>query len=246
MTGDGAKPPSHIQAILDGKGHHVADSRAEVVVQGAVRAGKITASEAPKYRAMMASNPIGTEQLLGMMVSMSGGVAGLAAAGAVSRIPQVTASPPTPRAYANAVEEIRSHHPELIAAALADVPAPELFPGSGDYPQATASGIDPAALAGLPWRARLAAAWEGNRVAAFRITQDFGGPGGDIDAFGELGGHPAVTAYVNAVMNWFATAGIGDPATREPVTDEELAPLFGRAAAHAMDPQQTGGPTRPV
>jgi hypothetical protein len=95
-----------------------------------------------------------------------------------------------------------------------------MFVGWGDFPTATASGIPPEALNHLPWRARLAAAHEPDRVKAFQMTQDFGGPQGDALSV-ELDGHAAVRNYVAQVNAWL-TAPDGAPA----MTDDEIAGLF--------------------
>jgi hypothetical protein len=189
--------------------------------------GRITASSAPEWRARLAGDRAGTSATLRSL-------APVLAAG-VGRVPDVAASPPRPKGYRNAVEELRQNHPSSVAAAEQAVPPPELFAGSGDFAVATASGIEPAALNGLPWRARLAAAWASSRSEAFRLTQDFGGPDGDYAAFGELSGHPAVKAYVGAVLAWFGTAGV-DPfaGADDQLTSGELARLFG--------PNATGEP----
>lgn len=209
-------------------------------VTWAVETGRVLPEMESAWRIDHRQNPASTESWL-RDLPVTGPVA---ASGAVSHIPYVTASPPPPRAYANAVAELRANIPQVIAAASAAEPAPEMFAGSGDNPLATASGIDPAALAGLPWRAKLAAAWASNRVDAFRISQDFGGPYGDVDAFAELSGHPAVRDYVSAVKTWARTAGVGDPALSEQEIAEAEAALFGPTASPDPDPQRTGGTTR--
>jgi hypothetical protein len=174
-----------------------------------------------------------TLQVLAPVLASGGRVT---AAGYVSSRPAVDASPPRSTAtYANAVEELRARYPHSVATAEAAVPAPELFGGTGNYPAATASGIDPAALSGLPWRARLAAAWEPDRAKAFAITQTFGGPDGEYLAAMELSRNSAVKNYISTVEGWYGTAGVGDqPGDFEPMTDDEEAVLFGRMARPAQ------------
>jgi hypothetical protein len=143
--------------------------------------------------------------------------------------------------YANAVEELRARHAQSVANAESAVAAPEMFAGSGDYALATASGIDPAAVNVLPWRARLAAAWEPSRAKAFRLTQDFGDADGEAHAALELGSNAAVRRYVSSVESWYATAGIGsDPGDLPELTPEDDAALFGdRAGKVIAEPQRT-------
>jgi hypothetical protein len=113
---------------------------------------------------------------------------------------------PAPTDFRNAVEELRSTHPQLVAAAERGVPAPSMFSG-GDYPTSTASGLSPTALYGLPWRARLAAAWEPDLAQAHRIVEECaaGDPWGLEQS---LAGSPAVRDYVAQVRAWAATSGV--------------------------------------
>lgn len=128
---------------------------------------------------------------------------------AAGLIPEVDASPPRPRTvYRNPVEELRATHPELVAAAERGGRAPTMFAG-GDLPSSSASGIDPKALAALPWRARLAAAWEPTLVEAHRLAEEYADP--ELGAWMSsqaLANHPAVRDYIGRVNNWAATSGL--------------------------------------
>lgn len=191
--------------------------------------GRITAASVPEWRQRYDADPVGVASTLAQcfpalgaqgpeQVRASAGV--ITAAGVVSHVPDVAASPPGPQAARNAVDELRQTHPGLVDAASKVGPPPSLF-AEGDMPRATASGLDPAALRGLPWRAKVAAAWEPNRVDAFRIAQDYGTPDGDVMSRVELAGHPAVSRHINAVNAWAAAT----PPV-EPLSPAEVAALY--------------------
>jgi len=91
-----------------------------------------------------------------------------------------------------------------------------------------------------PWRARLAAAWEPDRVKAFLTTQDYGGPDGAYAAAHGLSNDPAVKTAITAALSWLATAGAEDDGTGAELTDEEFADLFGRAGRPPRGIQQGG------
>lgn len=113
-------------------------------------------------------------------------------------MPPMAADPNRPASYPNFVEEIRLSHPEIIAAAeRSDGALPELFPGSGDYPSVTASGVDPRVLDELPWRVRLVAAADPSRPRVVEMVRDFGGDDGEELARMEYGDrHPVVGRYM--------------------------------------------------
>jgi hypothetical protein len=121
--------------------------------------------------------------------------------------PRTIASPPMPTGYASYVEELRGSSPGLVAAAERGGPPPRLF-ANGDYPTSTASGLDPQALVGLPWRARLAAAWEPTMASAHQIAERYADEYGEWMAASDLSRHPAVTDHVTAVHAWAATSGL--------------------------------------
>lgn len=124
-------------------------------------------------------------------------------------LPMTTASPPRPAAHANYVEELRSTHPGLVAAAEQGGPAPTLF-AAGDYPDSTASGISPDVVAEVPsWRARAAAAWEPNQAQAHRIVEQYSDPEfGPWEAATDFAKHPAVQDHIAAVSNWARSSGL--------------------------------------
>lgn len=201
--------------------------------------GRITAGSVPEWRQRYDANPAGVAQSLALCVpalgpqgpqSVHASAGIIAAGGAVSHQPATAASPPRPRGFRNAVDELRSDNAGLIEAASRGGPAPEMFPGSGDQPRATASGIEVSAISGLPWRARLAAAWERDRLAAFRITQDYGDADGDVLSRDELSGHPAVVQYVERVRHWAATSGVGVQPSMTPAEVDGLFPAKKDAA----------------
>jgi hypothetical protein len=126
---------------------------------------------------------------------------------AAARVPQVEASPAR-TTYSNAVEELRASHPDLVRAAERGGPPPTMF-ATGDYPTTTASGIDASALHGLPWRARLAAAWEPTLAKAHAVVENYSDPEfGPWQAAQDFARHPAVLDYVSRVNSWAATSGL--------------------------------------
>lgn len=115
------------------------------------------------------------------------------------------------------VEAVRTKQPGRYTAALAKGPAPSLF-ASGDLPPFTACSIDPEVLLQVPWTVRHPLAAEPDRGAALALVERYSGPGGEVDAAVEYGGHPGNIAYETAVSAWLAG---GD-------TDADLyASLFG-------------------
>ena len=97
-----------------------------------------------------------------------------------------------------------------------------------------------------PWGARLAAAWEPDRVKAFLTTQDYGGPDGAYAAAHGLSNDPAVKTAITAALSWLATAGAEDDGTGAELTDEEFADLFGRAGRPAASSRAASeGGSRP-
>ena len=195
--------------------------------------GRITASDVEPWRQRFDVDPSGVAALLAQCVPGLGpqgpahvrAAAGItAAAGVVPAMAETIASPPRPRGARNAVDELRDTHPGLVDAASKVNPPPTLF-AEGDMPRTTASGLEVAALKGLPWRAVLAATWEPNRLDAFRITQDYAGPEGDNASRIELAGHPAVTRHIAEVNSW--ATSMPEP---EELTPEQVASLYPKGA----------------
>lgn len=192
--------------------------------------GRYAASEVAAWRERFETDPAGTAAWIAQSYPGFGpqgpahirAAAGVTtSASALAQAPQVEPAPTGPRWHRNAADELRNTHPGLIDAITHDAgPPPNLF-AEGDLPRITASGIDPAALRGLPWRARLAAAWEPDRVKAFAITQDYAGPDAEDLAMVEFAGHSAVNRHVSAVNTWANTK----PAPPEP-TEQEMAAMF--------------------
>lgn len=125
---------------------------------------------------------------------------------AAARVPQVEASP-VRTVYPNAVEELRASHPDLVRAAERGGPPPTMF-GTGDMPTTSASGIAVGALYGLPWRARLAAAWEPELARAHALVENYSDELGPWQAAQDFARHPAVLDYVSRVNSWAATSGL--------------------------------------
>lgn len=177
---------------------------------------RILAADVPAWRARFDADPTGVSSQMAQMVSAPflgpQGPQHIRAAAGVSTAPNPfahlpLAEPPAPepRRHRNAADELRNTHPGLVDALVRDAgPPPSLF-AEGDLPRTTASGLDPAALRGLPWRARLAAAWEPDRLKAFEITQSFAGPDAEDLALVEFAGHPAVSRHVSQVSTWATT-----------------------------------------
>lgn len=205
--------------------------------------GRLTARDVEPWRQRFEADPSGVASVIAQCVSGLGpqgpehirAAAGItAASSALAQAPQAEPAPTGPRWYRSAVEELRNTHPGLVDAITRDAgPPPTLF-SRGDMPRVTASGIDPAALRDLPWRARLAAAWEPDRLKAFEIVEDYSGPDGEDMALVNLAGHPAVGRHVSAVNTWASTK----PAAPEP-TEQEIDGMFPPSADSA--PPADGG-----
>jgi hypothetical protein len=98
------------------------------------------------------------------------------------------------------VDDLRRSDPTLHRLASAEGPPPSLFSG-GDLPMTTASGLDPAILARVPWMARHAVAAARTSAEAYRIVEDTSGPDGELHAH-TYADHPGVRAYEARVRNW--------------------------------------------
>lgn len=98
--------------------------------------------------------------------------------------------------------ELRATRPAVAAAAEADGPPPQLF-DTGPLPAFTASGIDPAVLAGLPWQARRPVAAARTAAEAWDLAEKAGDPLG----LQELGKHPENAGYIAEFTQWAAGMG---------------------------------------
>lgn len=122
--------------------------------------------------------------------------------------PRTAASPPRPSAtYPTAVEEIRASHPQLVAQTERGGPAPQMF-AAGDLPASTASGLDPAALVGLPWRVKLAAAWAPTLADAHRLAEMYADADDAYFANADLANNPAVRDHLGEVEEWLRSSGV--------------------------------------
>jgi hypothetical protein len=90
-------------------------------------------------------------------------------------------------------------------AALAVNPSPPTLFASGDLPPFTASGLDPAILANVPWYSRHALAAEGDRGKALDMYERLTGPEAVVAA-ADYQNHQGNSEYQSRVLGW-AMAG---------------------------------------
>jgi hypothetical protein len=134
-------------------------------------------------------------------VSASGGPVPVAAAGA----------PPGAGLLYRAdavIEEVRATHPQLVAAAEREGPAPRLFiEFNSDTPPFCASGLPVAALESLPWQLRRPVAAAPDLATAYRLAEHADDP----LKLSEIRFGRENLPYVQAVSQWLigqgATAG---------------------------------------
>lgn len=207
-------------------------------VAWALTTGRVTASSADFWRARHRTDPADVEATLVQLYPVLGatiaagavpahneaadaysalyatgttaGPRSIAAAGYAGRQPTVDASPerPTGVVFRNPLEQLRSTHPAVVASAERGGPAPALFEAGGNLPTSTASGEDPALLAGLPWQAKLCAAYAPTSAEMFRVIQTYSGPEAQWQADGELMNDPHVRDAVGALYEWARTSGL--------------------------------------
>jgi hypothetical protein len=123
------------------------------------------------------------------------------------------------------VDGFASKNPDLVKAALADSPAPEMF-STGALPPFTASGVDPANLMLLTWACRHYAAVAEEPAAVLQlIEQSVGDPYASADCEG-------LSDYMARVARWLSGPVNANPfaqRTTEQVeaADDVYSSLFG-------------------
>ena len=130
----------------------------EDIVDWAARTHRILASSADFYRGKLSVDPQGTIALLKTLYAVEPDVAAMlpgnrpvAAAASTLSYRAAAAFPPGDAYRANPlIDDIKRSRPALYAVASAEAAPPTLF-ASGDLPVYTASGVEPAALAKIPW-----------------------------------------------------------------------------------------------
>jgi hypothetical protein len=126
------------------------------------------------------------------------------------------------------VDGFTAMNPALVAAALLDGSAPTVFE-SGDLPVFTASGVDVAILALLPFGVRHYAATAESRGEVLQLVEEYGrDPNASMESDG-------LTSYIRRVADWLTgrlvqrTAASVNP---DPALDESLyAGMFGAQEA---------------
>jgi hypothetical protein len=211
----------------------------EDIVDWGVRTRRYSAIRAEYWRGRMSADPQGTAAIIKALWPLP---ADLAASmdnlsrhsGVAPPYTAAAASFPAGDGYrANPlVDDIRRSRPALYAMAAAEAPPPSLF-NSGDLPVYTASGVEPATLARLPWQARHAVASAPTTAQAYQIIEAVSGEDGDILAY-LYGDHPGVRQYEQRVRAWaMGSPGLGkadrqelDRADAEAMTEELFRDLF--------------------
>ena len=83
-----------------------------------------------------------------------------------------------------------------------DSAAPSLFPGGGDIPAFTASGIPPESVLQVPWEARHAMAAAATSAEAYGIVTSCSGPNAEATAHQVYGDHDGNADYAERVERW--------------------------------------------
>lgn len=115
-------------------------------------------------------------------------------------------------------------------------PPPELFPGGGALPLATASGLDPRAMSGVPWWLRPAIAEAPTLSEATQLLQDASTPEG-VAASGletRYTNSPGLKDFKVRVQSWAMQGGAAAGA-REWEAQYEQAKNVAAAAARPME-----------
>jgi hypothetical protein len=186
----------------------------EDIVDWGVRTHRYPAERAEYYRGRMSVDPQGTAELIKTLWPVPPSLAaslktiGAASGSTAPRYLNAAVTYPTADAYrANPlVDDIRRERPALYAVAAAEASPPTLFSG-GDLPVYTASGVESAVLARIPWVARHAVASAPTSAAAYAIIEDVSGEDGDLAAH-RYANSPGNREYENRVRAW----AIGPPA----------------------------------
>lgn len=126
--------------------------RGEDVIAWAEATGRVTAATAPQWRALLQTGET-TERFIESLASI---YPPAASAGASS--PAAGASSSAEGPAAELLRSMTGSDNRYREVRASGVPVPELFPGSGDLPSATVSGLDPGKLAAAPWWCRPAIA----------------------------------------------------------------------------------------
>ena len=189
----GASPATAVSA---------ASAEAGRVIAAAVAEGRIPTSRIRHYADAWQANPDGTRTLLTAAPDKGGLAPGLPPSGAQTAgqqadreyrdvlaarglpAPKASTTPPPPPRAAVAVP-VRAATPTRAgtwSTTVGDVRI-DVFPGGGDVPAATASGIDPVALRSVTHEyARKAIAEQPNRATAVAMLQRYSGPHGEEEA----------------------------------------------------------------
>lgn len=182
----------------------------EDAVSFGVRTGRIAASRAYDWRAMIADGTIDEsfiEQSLPPHLPVEVGVGSVAASEAA----------PVQQGSKYAANPLLEQLPRRIAASAAQtVPPPKLF-GDADLPPHTASGLDPALLKTVPWKARHAVAEANTIESARELVAACTGPDADATV-DDLAEHRGVAAYRAAMTDWAVATGIVDDVDIDPRT----------------------------
>jgi hypothetical protein len=182
----------------------------EDVVEWGLRTNRYPVERVEFYRGRYSVDPQGTTALIRSLYPLPADLAASIAtrSAAASRpFAGAAAFPSGDEFRANPlVDDLRRTHPSLYAVALGEAPPPTLF-ASGDLPVYTASGVDSAILASIPWMARHAVASAETTAEAYRIIEAVSGPDGVLSAH-LYADHPGVREYENRVRAW----AIGPPA----------------------------------
>lgn len=144
-----------------------------------------------------------------------------------------------PRYALNPVlDEIAASQAKVYATALQHNPQPPTLFESGDLPPFTASGIDPSALAEVPWQARHHIAAEPNRAEVLAMIEEVSGEDGPAMAQMLFGNNQVNKQYQARVMAWATNGAIAADRQREVaarVRNQRAAASAGAPVAKSVD-----------
>ena len=211
----------------------------EDIIAWAVRTGRIDAASSGAYRERLTAGTV-TEAAITALAAVDPAllVAPVPARTGRFDLAAATAAPTGAAVFGRnpVVAAAAARDVHAYTAAAAKAAPPTLFAG-GDLPPFTASGIDPAKLLSVPWQARHAIAAAPTTGEAYRLQQDYSGPGAEDIAALEQGEHPGNLDYQRRAEQWLVD-GMSN--------DELYGGLFGQTRDAAEDAEGSGYVFRPA
>jgi hypothetical protein len=188
----------------------------EDAISDAIARGALTAGRAEHYRALARTRPDVADWVDRLQGNPVHAAAGRQQGRTFATVAAAPAGPPgaDPALYAAnpLLYEMRRDRPALVQAAMAEDPNPPRLFGDRDLPPFTASGLDPAMLASLPWPVRREVAEAPTLAAAYQLAERYGsGSDADLPGLLELRDSRYNLPYVEAMSQWLAGSGADAP-----------------------------------